>query len=89
MISPQLHPDSSSSRPPSIPAEPFNVSLEHTLPPLDEPRLAVVIGAEMASHTTTDAVVTGLWHCLLGSLVAGLGVSALLGVLVLALNLVS
>lgn len=89
MISPQLHPDSSPSRPPLAPAEPCNVSLDETLPPLDESRLAVAIGADMAPHATTDAVVTGLWHCLLGSLAAGLGVSALLGLLVLALNLIA
>jgi len=89
MISPQLHTDSPSSRPPGASGEAFNVSLDHTLPPLDEPRLAVAIGADMAPHATTDAVVTGLWHCLLGSLAAGLGVSALLGLLVLALNLIS
>jgi hypothetical protein len=89
MISPQLHPDSTTSRPPAAPAEPFNVSLEHRLPALDEPRLVIVTGADMESHATTDAVVTGLWHCLLGSLVAGLGVSAVLGMLVLVLNLIS
>jgi hypothetical protein len=86
MISPQLHPDSSISCPPGAPGEPFNVNLEHTLSPLDEPRLVVAIGADMGSRATTDAVVTSLWHCLLGSLAAGLGVSAVLGVLVLALN---
>lgn len=89
MISPQLHPDSASSCPPGCPGEPFNVSLEHTPPPPDEPRLVVATGADMGSRTTTDAALTGLWHCLLGSLVAGLGVSAVLGALVLALNLIS
>ena len=85
MISPQLHPDSPTCRPPAAPGEPFNATLEHTLPPLDEPRLAVAIGADMSAQPATDAVLTGLWHCLLGSLAAGLGVSAVLGVLVLAL----
>jgi hypothetical protein len=40
----------------------------------------------MESRTTTDALVTGLWHCLLSSLVIGLGVSTLLGVVVLVLS---
>ncbi len=86
MISPQLNPDSSTSCPPGPPDEPFNVSLEHTPPPSDQPCLVVAMGADMEPRTTTDALVTGLWHCLLGSLIAGLGVSTLLGVLVLALS---
>ena len=85
MISPQLHPDSSTSRPPAPAAAGFNVSLEHT-PPLDEPRLAVAIGVDMESRISTDVVVNGLWHCLLGSLAAGLAVSTVLGALVLALS---
>jgi hypothetical protein len=88
MISPQLHPDSPTARPPAAPGEPFNATLEHTLPPLDETRLVVAIGADMSAQPPADAVLTGLWHCLLGSLAAGLGVSAVLGVLVLALNLI-
>ncbi len=40
----------------------------------------------MESRTITNAVITGLWHCLLGSLAAGLGVSTVLAVLVLALS---
>ena len=86
MISPQLDPDSSTSCPPGPLDEPFNVSLNRTPPPSDQPCLAVAMGADMEPRTTTDALVTGLWHCLLGSLVAGLGVSTLLGVLVLALS---
>jgi hypothetical protein len=39
----------------------------------------------MESRINTDAVFSGLWHCLLGSLAAGLGVSTVLGALVLAL----
>jgi len=85
MISPQLNPDSSTSCPPGPLDEPFNASMSRTPPP-DEPRLVVAMGADMESRTTTDALVTGLWYCLLGSLVAGLGVSTLLGVLVLALS---
>ncbi len=85
MISPQLNPDSSTSCPLGPPDEPFNVSINRTPPP-DGPPLVVAMGADMESRTTTDALVTGLWHCLLGSLVAGLGASALLGVLVLALS---
>lgn len=85
MISPQLIPDSAPPCPPGASGEPFNVTLEQSLP-LDEPQLVLAIGADMGSRTTTDAVVNGLWHCLLGSLVTGLGVSALLGVVVLALN---
>lgn len=54
--------------------------------PPDGPRLVVVMGADMESRTTTDALITGLWQCLLGSLVTGLGASTLLGVLVLALS---
>ncbi len=54
--------------------------------PPDGSRLVVVMGADMDSRTTTDALITGLWHCLLGSLVTGLGVSTLLGVLVLVLS---
>ena len=86
MISPQLHPDSSSSCPPPPVNEPFNVNLENTLAPPDEIRLTVATGADMRSRATTDAVVNGLWHCLLGSLLAGLAVSAVLGVVVLAIG---
>lgn len=86
MISPQLHPDSSTSCPPTPPDGPFNVTIDRTTPPPAEPRLAVIMGADMEPRNTTDAVVNGLWHCLLGSLVAGLGVSAVLGVLVLLLS---
>ena len=86
MISPQLHPDSSTSCPPGPPPGRFNASLEHTAPPLDEPRLAVAIGVELESRISTDAVVNGLWHCLLGSLAAGLAVSTVLGALVLMLS---
>ena len=86
MISPQLRPDSSISCLLAPPDASFNASIEHTPPPPDEPRLGVIMGADMDSPTTTDAMVTGLWHCLLGSLVAGLGVSTVLGVLVLALS---
>ena len=86
MISPQLHPDSSTSCPLGPADGSFNVGMEHTLPPSGEPRLAVTMGADRKSRTTTDAVVSGLWHCLLRSLAAGLGVSAVLAVLVLALS---
>jgi len=85
MISPQLHPDSSTSCPPVPPAARFNANLEHT-PPLDEPRLAVAIGVDMESRISTVVVVNGLWHCLLGSLAAGLAVSTVLGALVLVLS---
>ncbi len=85
MISPQLNPDSSTSCPPAALDEPFNVSMNRTPPP-DGPHLVAAMGADMESRTTTDALVTGLWHCLWGSLVAGLAVSTLLGVLVLALS---
>ena len=84
MISPQLNPDSSTSCPPEPPHESFNDCMNRTPP--DGPRLVVVMGADMESRTTTDALVTGLWHCLWGSLAAGLGASALLGVLVLGLS---
>ena len=40
----------------------------------------------MESQTITDAIITGLWRCLLGSVIAGLGVSAVLGALVLVLS---
>ncbi len=86
MISPQLNPDSSTSCPPGPLDEPFNVSLDRTPPPSEPSCLVVALGADMEPRTTTDALVTGLWHCLLGSLIAGLGVSTLLGVLVLALS---
>jgi hypothetical protein len=85
MISPQLNPDSSTSCPPGSLHEPFNVSMNRTPLP-DGPRLVAAMGADMESRATTDALVTGLWHCLWGSLAAGLGVSMLLGVLVLALS---
>jgi len=85
MISPQLHPDSSTSCPPVPPAARFNTNLEHTPPP-DEPHLAVAIGVDMESRISTDVVVNGLWHCLLGSLAAGLAVSTVLGALVLVLS---
>lgn len=63
------------------------MNLEQTLAPPDESRLAVATGAEMATRTTPgDAVVNGLWHCLLGSLAAGLAVSAVLGLVVMALS---
>jgi hypothetical protein len=86
MISPQLHPDSSISCPPGPGGGQLNASLEHIPLPLDEPRLAVAIGADMEPRITIDTVVNGLWHCLLGSLAAGLGVSVVLGVLVLVLS---
>ncbi len=85
MISPQLHPDSSTSCPPGPAHGRFNATLEYTRLPPDEPRLVVVPGADMESRINTNAVFTGLWHCLLGSLAAGLGVSTVLGALVLAL----
>ncbi len=85
MISPQLHPESSTSCPPGPAGGRFNATLEQTRLPPDDPRLVVVTGAEMESRINTDAVVTGLWHCLLGSLAAGLGVSTVLGALVLVL----
>lgn len=96
MISPQLGPDSATPCPPVAPGQPFNVTLEQTLP-LDEPPLVLALGADlgadmgadMGSRATSEAVVDGLWHCLLGSLATGLGVSTLLGVLVLALNQIS
>ncbi len=85
MISPHLNPDSSTSCPPAALDEPFNVSMNRTPPP-DGPHPVAAMGADMESRTTTDDLVTGLWHCLLGSLVTGLGVSALLGALVLVLS---
>ena len=100
MISPQSGPDSATPCPPVASGQPFNVTLEPPLP-LDEPPLVLALGADigadigvdmgadMGTRTTTDAVVDGLWHCLLGSLATGLGVSALLGVLVLVLNQIS
>jgi len=45
--------------------------------------------AGLGAQRTADAVVNGLWHCLWGSLATGLGVSAILGVLVLGLNLLN
>ncbi len=95
MISPQLHPDSSSSCPPGCPDGPFNASLEqHTLPAPDDGRLVAALenemagdrGAGMPARRTTDAVVNGLWHCLLGSVAAGLAVSVLLGAVVLVIG---
>ena len=86
MISPQLHPDSTTSCPPAPLDGRFNVSIDESTPPPERSPLAVVMGADMEARNTTDAVITGLWHCLLGSLVAGLGVSTLLGVLVLILG---
>lgn len=91
MISPQLHPESASSRPPADPDGLLNVTLEQTLatppaPTASEARLVVAMGADVRTRATTDAIVNGLWHCLLGSVAAGLAVSALLGVLVLAIG---
>ena len=86
MFSPQLDPDSSTSCPPAPLDGALNVSIDPSTPPTEETRLAVVMGADMKIRNTTDAVVNGLWHCLLGSLVAGLGVSTVLGVLVLILS---
>lgn len=53
------------------------------------PELAGLVKDMKERQKTTpggDVVAAGLWHCLLGSLAAGLAVSALLGVLVLALS---
>lgn len=49
-------------------------------------RRMIVKGGALKNRMMGDAVVAGLWHCLLGSLAAGLAVSAVLGVLVLALS---
>ncbi len=95
MISPQLHTDSPPSCPPGSPIGSFNVSLEQqTLAGPHEGRLVVALGdnmggdmgADMASRRTTDAVLNGLWHCLLGSVAAGLAVSVVLGVVVLVIG---
>ena len=86
MISPQLRPDPSISCPLGAAGGQFNASLDHTPPTLDERRLAVAMGADMESRITADVVVNGLWHCLLGSLAAGLGVSTVLGAVVLILG---
>jgi hypothetical protein len=86
MISPQLRPEAAPSRPRGPSDGRFNVSLENTPPPPDAGSLVVAMGADMTSRATTDAVVNGLWHTLLGSLVAGLAVSAVLGGVVLAIG---
>ena len=88
MISPQLHPDSSTSRPSPPRREPFNEVMEHLTPPAEKPPLAVAGGPGPAPSRSAEAVVNGLWHCLLGGLAAGLGVSAALAVLVLLLALI-
>ena len=44
------------------------------------------MGADRASRRITDAVVDGLWHCLVGSVAAGLGVSVILGAVVLMIG---
>jgi hypothetical protein len=86
MISPQLHPDSPGDRPPIPPVDPSNGKGE-TPGPL--PELTDIV-MNMTETTKTppggDVVAAGLWHCLLGSLAAGLAASTLLGVLVLALS---
>jgi hypothetical protein len=46
----------------------------------------MAMGTGMSAPRTTDVVVNGLWHTLLGSLAAGLAVSAVLGVVVLAIG---
>ena len=68
--------------------EAFNVSLEQTLAPPEDPPLAAAMGAEVVEieRSPGDAVVNGLWHCLLGSLAAGLAVSAGLGLVVMVLS---
>jgi len=86
MISPQLRPDPSTSRPLRAAGGQFNARLDHAPPTLDEGRLAVAMGADMESRITAEVVVNGLWHCLLGSVAAGLGVSAVLGAVVLILG---
>lgn len=86
MISPQLHPDSSSSRPPATLGSPFNDPMEQVTQTGDGRHLTVVAGSDMADGRPSGAVVNGLWHCLLGGLAAGLGVSAALGALVLMLS---
>lgn len=86
MISPQLHPDSSTSRPPATLGGPFNAPMEQVTHTAEGQHLAVVADSEMAGGRPRGAVVNGLWHCLLGGLAAGLGVSAALGALVLVLS---
>ncbi len=86
MISPQLHSEVSSSCPPGSSLEPFNASLEHAEPLPDAASSVVATGTEMTARRTTDVVVNGLWHTLLVSLAAGLAVSAVLAVVVLAIG---
>jgi hypothetical protein len=86
MISPQLHPEAAPSCPPEPADGRLNGTLEDTPPPPGEAPVTVAMGTGMSARRTTDVVVNGLWHTLLGSLAAGLAVSAVLGVVVLAIG---
>ncbi len=86
MISPELRPEVVRPCPPGSRGGAFNDTREHASPSPGGGRLAAVtMGNEMTSQRTTQVVVNGLWHCLLGSLAAGLVVSAVLGGVVLIL----
>lgn len=86
MISPELRPEVVPSRPPGSSDAPLNVTLEHDSPPPAQGRLAVAMGTDMTSRRTTQVVVNGLWHCLIGSVAAGLAISAILGGVVLVIS---
>jgi len=82
MISPQLHRDSPLPRPVRDTGERPNGRQVNVR------RLAADIGGIVKARLAPDAVLTGLWHCLVAGVLAGLGTSTLLGLLVLALGAV-
>lgn len=86
MISPQLHPDSPTSCPSVSLDGGFHGDMDLAPPTPEEPQLVAVTAADDGTRRTTDAVVDGLWYCLMRSILAGLGVSAVLCVVVLALS---
>ena len=57
MISPQLHSESPPSCPPLPPSEAFNVSLEQTLAPPEDPPLAAATGAEFTPMSAGELAV--------------------------------
>jgi hypothetical protein len=86
MISPELSPEVVPARPPGCSDAPLNTSLEQEPPQPNAGRLAMATGTHMSSRRSTQVVVNGLWPCLLGSVAAGLAVSAVLGGLVLVIS---
>ena len=86
MISPQLTSGLPPRRPDGAPGSPFHGLLSKLGGLRPALRELARRGGELKRRMMADVVVAGLWHCLLGSVAAGLAVSTVLGVLVLALS---